>query len=286
MDLVQRVKDITLNPAQTWPIIESEAATPKSLFVPYLLILAAIPALATFIGTTVFGMGLFGINIRIPFASGLGAAITSYVLSLVMIGFLGWLISALAPSFGGKSDLVSGLKCAVYSYTPALVAGIFNLIPALMVVGLLAALYSLYVLYLGLPVLMKNPKEKTILYMVVLILAAIVSSILISFVARGFMPSSPMGAGFGMGGMGEGTISAPAGDIKISGADGNSGAGDSAMTIKTDKGEVKIDMQAGTASGAGTMVIKTPDGEVTIDAKKMEEFAKQMEALSAKQPKQ
>lgn len=41
MDLVQRVKDITLNPAQTWPIIESEAATPKSLFVPYLLILAA-----------------------------------------------------------------------------------------------------------------------------------------------------------------------------------------------------------------------------------------------------
>ena len=286
MDIVERAKAITLNPAATWPVIEAEKHDAKSLFVPYLLILAAIPAVGSFVGLSLVGMGGFGFNFRVPVASGLAMMITTYILSLVMTFGMGWLASALAPTFGGKSDLVQGLKLAVFGGTPMMLAGVFNILPALSIVGLLVALYSLYVMYLGLPVLMKNPKEKTIVYMVVLIIASIIAGVVLSMVTRAFTPSMGMG---GMGGMGVGggdaIISTPMGEIKI-----NSKAGSAAkdapaeMTINTPKGNATITTIPGAASAPDTasIVIKTPEGEVKIDAQKMEAFAKQMEEMAKK----
>ena len=286
MDIVERAKAITLNPAATWPVIEAEKHDAKSLFVPYLLILAAIPAVGSFVGLSLVGMGGFGFNFRVPVASGLAMMITTYILSLVMTFGMGWLASALAPTFGGKSDLVQGLKLAVFGGTPMMLAGVFNILPALSIVGLLVALYSLYVMYLGLPVLMKNPKEKTIVYMVVLIIASIIAGVVLSMVTRAFTPSMGMG---GMGGMGVGggdaIISTPMGEIKI-----NSKAGSAAkdapaeMTINTPKGDATITTTPGAGGAADTAAIsiKTPDGEVKIDAQKMEAFAKQMEEMAKK----
>ena len=286
MDIVERAKAITLNPAATWPVIEAEKHDAKSLFVPYLLILAAIPAVASFIGLSLVGMGGFGFSFRVPIASGLAMMITTYILSLVMTFGMGWLASALAPTFGGKNDLVQGLKLAVFGGTPMMLAGVFNVLPALSIIGLLVALYSLYVMYLGLPVLMKNPKEKTIVYMVVLIIASIIAGVVLSMVTRAFTPSMGMG---GMGGMGVGggdaIISTPMGEIKI-----NSKAGSAAkdapaeMTINTPKGDATITTTPGAGGAADTaaITIKTPDGEVKIDAQKMEAFAKQMEEMAKK----
>lgn len=286
MDIVERAKAITLNPAATWPVIEAEKHDAKSLFVPYLLILAAIPAICSFIGLSVVGVGGFGFNFRVPFASGLAMMITTYILSVIMTFGMGWLASALAPTFGGKSDLVQGLKLAVFGGTPMMLAGIFNILPALSIVGLLVALYSLYIIYLGLPVLMKNPKEKTIVYMVVLILASIIAGVVLSMVTSAFTPS--MG-GMGMGGMGkaggnDATISTPMGDIKInSKAGGMAKDGPAEMTINTPKGNATITTTPA-ANGADTaaITIKTPEGEVKIDAQKMEAFAKQMEEMAKK----
>ena len=100
MNIVERAKAITLNPAATWPVIEAEPHTPQSLFVPYMLVLAAIPAVATFIGMSVVGFGAMGFSMRMPVLSGLSMMVTSYVLSLAMTFALGWLVSALAPTFG------------------------------------------------------------------------------------------------------------------------------------------------------------------------------------------
>jgi hypothetical protein len=283
MDIVERAKAITLNPAATWPVIEAEKHDAKSLFVPYLLILAAIPAICSFIGLSLVGMGGFGFNFRVPIASGLAMMITTYILSLVMTFGMGWLASALAPTFGGQSDLVQGLKLAVFGGTPMMLAGVFNILPALSIIGLLVALYSLYVMYLGLPVLMKNPKEKTIVYMVVLIIASIIAGVVLSMVTRAFTPSMG-GMGMGMGG-GDATISTPMGEIKV-----NSKAGSAAkeapaeMTISTPKGNATITTTPGAASAPDTasIIIKTPEGEVKIDAQKMEAFAKQMEEMAKK----
>lgn len=259
MDIVERAKAITLNPAETWPIIDAEKHDAKSLFVPYLLILAAIPAICSFIGLSVIGMSMFGFSYRIPIGNGLAMMITTYVLSIVMTFVLGWIISALAPTFGGKSDLVQGLKLAVFASTPMMLAGVLNILPALSMIGLLVALYGLYVMYLGLPILMKNPPDKTIPYMVVLVIASIISAVVLFSLSSAFTPSmGSMGVGGGMGG-GNTTISTPAGNA----------------TITTTP-------SAGGAADAASITIKTPDGEVKIDAQKMEAFAKQMEEMAKK----
>ena len=283
MDIVERAKAITLNPAATWPVIDAEKHDAKSLFVPYMLILAAIPAVASFIGLSLVGMGGFGFNFRIPIASGIAMMITTYVLTLAMTFGMGWLASALAPTFGGQSNLVQGLKLAVFGGTPMLLAGVFNVLPAFSILGILVAFYALYVMYLGLPVLMKNPKEKTIVYMVVLILASIIAGVVLSAVTSAFTPSMGMG-GMGMR-SGDATISTPMGDIKV-----NSNAASAAKnaptetTINTPKGNATITTTPGAASAPDTasITIKTPEGEVKIDAQKMEAFAKQMEEMAKK----
>ena len=286
MDIVERAKAITLNPAATWPVIDTEKHDAKSLFVPYLLILAAIPAVASFIGLSLVGMGGFGFSFRVPIASGLAMMVTTYILSLVMTFGMGWLTSVLAPTFGGQSNLVQGLKLAVFGSTPMMLAGVFNILPALSIIGLLVALYSLYVMYLGLPVLMKNPKEKTIVYMVVLIIASIIAGVVLSMVTRAFTPSMG-GMGMGMGGTGRGetTITTPMGDIKVnSKASGMAKDGPAEMTINTPKGNATITTTPGAGGAADTaaITIKTPEGEVKIDAQKMEAFAKQMEEMAKK----
>jgi hypothetical protein len=85
----------------------------------------------------------------------------------------------LAPTFDGQRDPLRALKLTAYSYTPAWVAGVLQLVPALGVLALLAGCYGLYLLYLGLPVLMRCPQEKSLGYTIVLILCAIVVSVAI-----------------------------------------------------------------------------------------------------------
>jgi hypothetical protein len=52
MDLIQRAKNICLTPTTEWPVIATEPATPGGLLGGYAAPLAAIGAIAGFIGGT------------------------------------------------------------------------------------------------------------------------------------------------------------------------------------------------------------------------------------------
>ena len=85
------------------------------------------------------------------------------------------------------------MKTSAYSYTAAWVAGIFNLIPSIALLGLLAALYSCYLLFLGLPVLMKAPEDKAVGYTAVVIIVAIVLYFVIGAIVAQFAWRPTMG---------------------------------------------------------------------------------------------
>lgn len=188
MDLIERVKNILLQPKETWAAIDTEATDAATLFTRYAMILAAIPAVCGFIGMSLIGFGGFGFTVRLPFASGLVSMVVSYVLSLAMLFVLGLIIDALAPMFGGQKNSIQALKVAVYASTAAMLGGIFNMLPPLALLGMVAALYSIYLLYLGLPVLMKSDPGKSVVYTVVVIIAAIVMSVLIGTLSSLVMP--------------------------------------------------------------------------------------------------
>jgi hypothetical protein len=186
MSLVDRVKGILMAPRTEWPVIEAETATTASIFTGYIIPLAAIPAIAGFIGMSLIGLNMLGVSIRVPVSTGLTGAAVRYVLSLVACYVLALIIDALAPSFGGTKNSLQALKVAAYSSTAAWVAGIFAIVPALGILTLLG-LYSLYLLYLGLPVLMKAPQEKAVGYTVVVVICAIVLFVVVGAVANRFV---------------------------------------------------------------------------------------------------
>jgi len=92
----------------------------------------------------------------------------------------------LAPNFGSTQNEAKAFQLAVYSYTPFLAVGILNIIPALSVLVFLSSLYGLYLLYIGLPILMSTPKEKSLAYTITIIVAMILIYIIIQIVTGAF----------------------------------------------------------------------------------------------------
>jgi Yip1 domain len=187
--LVDRVKAILLSPRTEWDVIETEPATVASLYSNYIIPLAAIPAIAGFIGFSIIGLNVLGTSIRVSMSSGIAGAIVRYALALAGVYVVALVIDSLAPTFGGTRNKVQALKVAAYSSTAAWVAGIFVIIPALGILGILG-LYSLYLLYLGLPKLMKAPQEKAMGYTVVVVVVAIVVFVVIGAITGRVMGMS------------------------------------------------------------------------------------------------
>jgi hypothetical protein len=169
-------------PKTEWAVIDAEPATIGDIYRNYLVYLAAVPAVAGFIGTSLIGQTLPLIGVyRVPVVSGILTALLTYGLSLAGVYVLALIIEKLAPTFNGVPNLLSAFKLAAYSVTPAWLAGVFSILPPLAILGILG-LYSLYLFYIGLPVLMRSPPEKAMLYTIAVIIAAIVLNMLIVLV--------------------------------------------------------------------------------------------------------
>ena len=186
MNLVERVQRILLSPQSEWEVIDAEPTTTAELYTKYIAPLAAIGPVAQFIGFSFFGISLPGPNYRVPIGTGLTSAIVSYVLALAGTYVLALVIDALAPTFNGQRSQVQALKVAAYSSTAFWLAGIFALFPGLWILSMLG-LYSVYLLYLGLPVLMKAPRDRALPYTGVVIIAGIVLGIIISVIGNFFL---------------------------------------------------------------------------------------------------
>jgi hypothetical protein len=195
MALGDRVRNVCVSPNTEWPVIEQETTSPAELVTTYLAPLAALGAVAGFIGATLLAAFLpFGGPTAIGVLGSLVAACASFVMTIVGCFVIAFVINGLAPTFGGRPDTNQALKVAVYSYTPGLVAGILRIIPILSILtSLIAGFYGLYLLYLGLPRLMKAPQEKALAYTVVIVVSAIALSFVVSVVLGLF-------AGIGMAG--------------------------------------------------------------------------------------
>ena len=173
MNLVERVKAILVSPKSEWPAIEPEPGDTAYLFTNYVAILAAIPAVCRFVGMTIAGASVGG---------GLIAAVVHYLLTFVMVYVVALITDALAPTFGARKSHPNALKLVVYSMTPAWVAGVFSLIPSLAILVLLGWLYGLYLLWLGVPVLMKAPDEKSVPYTAAVAVCAIIVAIVFGWI--------------------------------------------------------------------------------------------------------
>jgi hypothetical protein len=179
MDLQTRVKRILTDPAVEWPVIAGESSDVGSLLRQYAAPLSAIPAICAWIGMRGLGGSTLLGGYRIGFTSGLANMIVSWVFALAGAWVAALVIEKLAPNFASRGNTAQALKLVVYASTPIWLAGVFYLIPALGVLTLVAALYALYLFYLGLPIVMHTPSDKVVPYMLVSALAVIVVMIVL-----------------------------------------------------------------------------------------------------------
>ena len=256
MDLVERVRALLTSPDATWATIKQEPASVGSLFVPYLCILAVIPAFANFMAWSVPGMGSMGSALKLPLASALELVLTQYLMTLVMVLAWGWIISTMARAFGGEPSLINGVKLAVYASTPALLGGVFNAMPGLSFLALAGGAYALYLVYLGLPVLMGCPNARALPYLVVTSLVAMMGSLLISMTSAWFVPGPWLAA--------PETATTP--------------SPTSAPTAPAAPPSAPV-------AADSTVVVPSPTGENRVVAEGLQDMARRLEAMAAAQEK-
>jgi hypothetical protein len=169
MELVSRVKGILLDPKAEWQVIEREPVDNAALLKGYVAILAAIPAVCGFIGTSIIGIA----GHRTPILFGLLSAIGGYLITFVGVYVTAFVTDELAEKFGGRRSFANAFKVAVYAPTAAWLVSIFTAIPILAVLGILG-LYSFYLLYTGLPILMKVPEDNVLGYFLAVLVCALI----------------------------------------------------------------------------------------------------------------
>ncbi|MCB2015060.1 MAG: Yip1 family protein [Sphingobium sp.] len=208
--LVDRAKNIVLKPKEEWPVVDAEPASISGLYFKYAMILAAIPAVATFLHAVLFGYGAFGFSYRPGFMTALGMGISQYVMALVGSVIVAFITDFVVTKFDGTANRLNAFKLVIYSSTAAWLVGIFNLIPGLGFLTILG-LYSFYLFYVGLPVLMKVPQDKALVCTIVVVVAAIVLSLIAGALMRPasmlFGGPDPMGEYHDT--MGGGTVTVP-----------------------------------------------------------------------------
>jgi hypothetical protein len=187
-NLVRRVVRVLLNPLAAWDEIGAEDTTIEALYRSWVLPLAAIPAVCGAIGQLGFGgYRLFGIPFHRNVFSVLAEALVGYALTLGAVYVLALVIDELALQFAGERSRTQAFKLAAYSGTAGWVAGVFRLLPEPGgLLAVLGGLYSLYLLYLGLPKLMRSDPARTLPFFALTLVVCVALGMLIGLLTSCF----------------------------------------------------------------------------------------------------
>ena len=214
-------------PAAEWQKIAGENDAPMQVFTRYVVPLAAIGPVAGFIGGQVFGFGAFGFSYKPSLMNGLSTMITSYVMALVSVWLVAFIANFLSPKFGGKDDYPSAFRLVAYAMTASMVGGIVGLVPSLGIIGLLFAIYSLYLFYKGAVPVMGVAADKLAVYTILTVVAAAVLMLIAGAISTALTGPSMIAAAdaqdqmsVDMGGLGSMQTSEDGSTMTITGPDG------------------------------------------------------------------
>jgi hypothetical protein len=154
--MLDRIMGILAAPDLEWSVIAHKDASSWAVFARYGAILALIPALAHWIGASFVGG-------YVPVGKGLVGALVIYAGSLAAVYLVALIVNLAASGFDAQRSFPRALLLAVYSAIPVWLAGIALAVPGLSFLAVLG-LYAAYLLWTGLPVLMRAPAGRTLSY--------------------------------------------------------------------------------------------------------------------------
>ena len=140
------------------------------MLVLYPFVFAILPAVAWYWGTSRVGwtVGTYNEVIKLTEASALQVNILFYCVMVAAVAAIGYFIHWMSDTYGAEnSTIAKGIMIAGLTSTPLFVAGLVGFYPVLwidLLIGVAAISWSVYLMYLGIPIVMHIPQERGFLF--------------------------------------------------------------------------------------------------------------------------
>lgn len=175
---------LLLQPRRQWRQIAGLSNKNFNRQISYVILLASLPALAWYFGTTRIGwrIGEAPQLWTLTRASALSLAAVFYLTMVFALVGIGFLIHWMAKTYGAKTHPLKAIVIAGFAATPIFIAGTAGLYPLLwldILLATLAAAYAVYLLYLGIPIVFDVSEERGFLFASAIIAACLVVAVVI-----------------------------------------------------------------------------------------------------------
>lgn len=183
--LISRIWGLFIHPNKEWELIQQEQANHSKPYLIYVLILSAIPPIAGYIGATQTGWQIGdGAVTKLTVSSTIPLCLAAYLAIVIGIYVTGVAIEWMGKTYTDlDKNEFSGLGFAIYVSTPLLILSAVGVYPVIwlgLVTLVVAASYSAYLLYKGVPILFQIPPERgTMFASAILTFALVISVVLI-----------------------------------------------------------------------------------------------------------
>jgi len=164
------------NPRQQWYCLQQQH-NPLVESISHLSIFSAIAPLCLALSMWFFGIEWAEKTWFLQPLHIIGIACCMYLSIVSAVVLLAFLSQAMTRDYGKPVSFVVALELACYAVTPLLCAGFACLFPQpwfLLLVGLLGLIYSIYLLFLGTPILLGIPDERGFMFSTTLVTVGLV----------------------------------------------------------------------------------------------------------------
>lgn len=155
-------------PGEEWKTILNKSADDTGLAVRHTLLLALIPAVCAYIGTTKIGWKVgSGTAVRLTDDSALLISVLYYVTLVVGVFSVAYMMHWMANTYGAAKPFARALVLASYIPTPLFLIGALQIYPVVwlnLLLGLPALALTVILLYTGIPTMMEIPEERGFLF--------------------------------------------------------------------------------------------------------------------------
>lgn len=166
--MISHVAGLFTHPQQEWQEIRDTEESVSHLYFSHVLLLALIPPVSMFIGTTKVGWIIGnGAPVMLTESSAMIMSVLMYLALLTGVGVIGAFIEWMSRTYDSAPGLGRCIVFAAYTATPLFIAGLCALYPnviLIMLVGIGAVFYTVYLLYSGIPIFMKIPEDEGFVY--------------------------------------------------------------------------------------------------------------------------
>jgi len=156
------------SPHEAWVHIREQDDSVMLTYLKFIIPISLLPAVAWYVGSVEVGWQLGERVIKLTSESAMQIMALFYLAMLIGTGFLGYMVHWMSVTYEAENSTVAkGVRIAAYTLAPLFVCGATGFYPMLwldMLLGCAAAAYAVYLLYIGVPIVMKIPEERGFLY--------------------------------------------------------------------------------------------------------------------------